>query len=80
MEDFSDKEQFDLYIVVSSIVCHDLEIETIKNLSKKNLKVFSIGPFASTVPNIYIIVDAIVAINRTINKIFLGKLLTSNII
>lgn len=54
MEDFSDKEQFDLYIVVSSIVCHDLEIETIKNLSQKNLKVFSIGPFASTVPNIYI--------------------------
>lgn len=49
-----DDDKFDFYIIVSSIVCHELEIQTIKNLAKKNLKIFSIGPFASNIPNPYI--------------------------
>ena len=51
---FHDNDEFDLYVVVSSIVCHELEIETIKKLCNKNKKVFSIGPFASNIPNPYI--------------------------
>ena len=47
-------EEYDLFIVVSSIVCHELEIDHIKKLSKKNVKIFSIGPFASNIPNPYI--------------------------
>ena len=44
----------DLYIVVSSIVCHETEISVIKNLSKQGKKIFVIGPFASTLPDLYI--------------------------
>ena len=51
---YKEDDDFDLYIVVSSIVCHELEIQTIKSLSKKNLKVFSIGPFASNISYPYI--------------------------
>jgi hypothetical protein len=51
---YDGNDEFDFYVVVSSIVCHELEIQTIKNLKKKNLKVFSIGPFASNIPTPYI--------------------------
>lgn len=44
----------DLYILVSSIVCCETEISVIKNLKKLNKKIFVIGPFASTLPDLYI--------------------------
>ena len=52
--EYDDENKFDLYIVVSSIICHELEIQTIKELTQKKLKVFSIGPFASNIPTPYI--------------------------
>ena len=51
---FYTNPSIDLYIVVSSIVCHETEISVIKNLSKQEKKIFVIGPFASTLPDLYI--------------------------
>ena len=47
-------ENFDIYILSSSIVCHETEIETIKNLVKDNKTVFVIGPFASNCSEPYL--------------------------
>ena len=44
---------FDFYIVVSSIVCCETELELIKNLKKKDKKIFAIGPFATSMSNLY---------------------------
>lgn len=44
---------YDLYVLPSSIVTHETEIKIIKCLSKKNKRVFSIGPFASSKPYLY---------------------------
>ena len=44
----------DLYIVISSIVCHEEEIKNINILHKLNKKIFTIGPFAGTVSDPYI--------------------------
>ncbi len=46
-------EIFDLFIVVSSIVCCETEIELIKTLKKANKKIFAIGPFATNQPKEY---------------------------
>lgn len=51
---FLDNPKIDLYIVVSSIVCHETEISTIKKLKNLGKKIFVIGPFASTVSEPYI--------------------------
>ena len=45
---------YDLYIITSSIVAHETEIETIKTLTKNKKKIISIGPFATNFPNLYI--------------------------
>ena len=45
---------FDLYVVTSSIVCHETEIEVIKRLKHQNKDVFAIGPFATVMPKPYI--------------------------
>ena len=47
-------ETFDLFIIVSSIVCCETEIESIKFLKKQNKQIFVIGPFATNNPNPYI--------------------------
>ena len=45
---------YDLYIIISSIVCHETEIEVIKTLKSENKNIIAAGPFATTVPQKYI--------------------------
>jgi len=45
---------FDLYIVVSSIVCCETECQNIKDIIEFNKKVLVIGPFATSNPKKYI--------------------------
>jgi len=47
-------DNFEYFIIVSSIVCCETEIEVITKLKNKNKKVFAIGPFATNMPNLYI--------------------------
>jgi radical SAM superfamily enzyme YgiQ (UPF0313 family) len=47
------KKKYDFYIVTSSIVCYETEIQIIKQLSKKNNKIFVIGSFATNNPALY---------------------------
>ena len=47
-------ENFDIYILSSSIVCHETEIETIKDLVKDNKTVFVTGPFATNCSEPYL--------------------------
>jgi anaerobic magnesium-protoporphyrin IX monomethyl ester cyclase len=49
-----DLNSFDLYIVVSSIVCCETECLNIKNIVEYNKKVLVIGPFATNNPKRYI--------------------------
>ena len=49
-----DLSSFNLYIVVSSIVCCETECENIKNIVEFNKKVLVIGPFATSNPKKYI--------------------------
>ena len=46
--------KYSLFIVVSSIVCFEEEIKTVKILNNLNHKVFVIGPFAVNMPSPYI--------------------------
>ena len=46
-------ENFDLFIVVSSIVCCETECELIKKLAVLNKRIFVIGPFATNMPQKY---------------------------
>ncbi len=48
-----DYKSYDLYIIVSSIVCCETECEYIKKLSILKKKIFVIGPFATSVPEKY---------------------------
>ena len=47
-------DKFDLFIISSSIVCSDKEIEIIKELKNRKKIVVSIGPFATNLPNLYL--------------------------
>lgn len=47
-------KEFDLYIVVSSIVCCETECEFIKKLSELKKKILVIGPFATNNPEKYV--------------------------
>tara|TARA_B100001996_G_scaffold304308_1_gene245197 strand:- start:728 stop:1942 length:1215 start_codon:yes stop_codon:yes gene_type:complete len=47
-------DEFDFFIVVTSIVCCETEIEVIKKLKNKNKKIFAIGPFATNISNIFV--------------------------
>ena len=55
-----DSGNFDIFIIVSSIVCCETELETIKKLKSQNKKIFAIGPFATNMPHLYIKAGAIV--------------------
>ena len=46
-------ENFDLFIVVSSIVCCETECELIKKLAVLNKRIYVIGPFATNMPQKY---------------------------
>lgn len=46
--------RFDLYVVTSSIVCHETEIEVIRKLKHQNKNIFAIGPFATVMPEPYV--------------------------
>ena len=48
-----DFDNFDIFIIVSSIVCCETELETIKKLKSQNKKIFAIGPFATNMFNLY---------------------------
>jgi len=45
---------FDLFIIISSIVCCETELELIKELKNQNKKIIAIGPFATNMPHLYI--------------------------
>ena len=47
-------EKYDLYIMPSSIVCHETEIEIIQTLIKNHKNVIVVGPFATTYPEPYL--------------------------
>ncbi len=49
-----DLDSFELYIIVSSIVCCETECENIKKIVKQNKKVLVIGPFCTNNPKKYI--------------------------
>ena len=53
-KELSDVEKFDFFVVNSSIVAFETEIQTIKTLSQLGKLVFAIGPFASSNPKKYI--------------------------
>ena len=48
------KKNYDLYIIISSIVCHETEIEVIKKLKLDKKNVIAVGSFATAVPQKYI--------------------------
>jgi anaerobic magnesium-protoporphyrin IX monomethyl ester cyclase len=50
----NDLNTFDLYIVVSSIVCCETECQNIKDIVEFNKRVLVIGPFATSNPQKYI--------------------------
>ena len=50
----NDLDSFDLYVVVSSIVCCETECLNIKKIVELNKKVLVIGPFATSNPKKYI--------------------------
>lgn len=54
------EDDYDLYILPSSIVCHETEIDYLKMLINKKKKVIVIGPFATSNPENYIENGAIV--------------------
>ena len=45
---------YDLYLIISSIVCHETELDCIKKLKLKNKLIIATGPFAASVPQNYI--------------------------
>lgn len=47
-------KNFDLYIIPTSIVCHETEIETIKTLKKLGKNIIAIGPFVTSNPKSYL--------------------------
>lgn len=54
------KNDYDLYILPSSIVCHETEIEYLKKLKNNNKIAIVIGPFATSNPKKYLENGAIV--------------------
>ena len=48
-----DYEKYDLFIVASSIVCCETELNLIKRIKIKKNNIFAIGPFATNKPKIY---------------------------
>lgn len=50
----NDISEYDFFIITSSIVCHETEIEVIKELTTYKKNIFSIGPFATSNPQNYI--------------------------
>ncbi len=49
----NDYKNYELFIIVSSIVCCEDEIKVIKKIKKENKSVIAIGPFATNNPNLY---------------------------
>ena len=54
------EKEYDLYIMPSSIVCHETEIGYLKKLKKENKLVIIIGPFATSNPKKYVEAGGIV--------------------
>lgn len=49
----NDFKNYELFIIVSSIVCCEDEIKVIKKIKNENKSVFAIGPFATNNPKLY---------------------------
>ena len=47
-------DDYDFFIITSSIVCHETEIKLIGDLSKYKKTIFAIGPFATSNPKNYL--------------------------
>lgn len=47
-------KNIDYYIIVSSIVCSDIELQLIEKLKRENKNIISIGPYASTCSENYL--------------------------
>ena len=47
-------QQYDMFIITSSIVCCETEINLIKKIKSKKNNIFAIGPFATNKPDVYI--------------------------
>ena len=60
IKELKSEKNYDLYIMPSSIVCHETEIEYLKELKKENKLVLVIGPFATSNPENYIKAGGIV--------------------
>ena len=60
IKELKSEKKYDLYIIASSIVCHETEIEYLKELRKENKLVLVIGPFATSNPENYIKAGGIV--------------------
>jgi len=68
----TDFANFDLFIIISSIVCCETELETIKKLKTLNKKILAIGPFATNMSHLYINAGATVIMGEP-EFFFLGN-------
>ena len=64
-------ENYDYFIIVSSIVCCETELNLIHELYKRKKKCIAIGPFSSNKPDLYIKSGASVVIGEPENFFFL---------
>lgn len=53
-ETLNEINEYDFFIITSSIVCHETEIQVIRKLKKFKKNIFAIGPFATSNPKTYI--------------------------
>ena len=57
-------EEYELFIIASSIVCCETELKIIKKIKEKKNSIFAIGPFATNKPQIYSDVGATVILGE----------------
>jgi radical SAM superfamily enzyme YgiQ (UPF0313 family) len=69
-------EDYDYFIIVSSIVCCETELNLIQKLYKRKKKCIAIGPFSSNKPDLYIKSGASVVIGEPENFFFYEEIST----
>ncbi len=53
-QDIHNDDDYNLYIIISSIVCHETEVENIKILAQRKKNILVAGPFATSNPTLYV--------------------------
>ena len=53
-QSIQDIDSDSIIILISSIVCHEHEIECLNLIKNQNIKIFAVGPFASNFPQKYV--------------------------